>query len=210
MLTENLVIALLGGAGGALLVVWITDALAGWHPPTDIPLVISAAPDVRVFLFALLVSFLTTLLFGLLPALQAARTNLAGALKNEAISERLRHWQLRDYMVATQVALSAVLLVCSVLVVRSLQRALDAPIGYNPRGAVTASFDLNIQGYNESRGREFERRLLDKVRAIPGIQAAAIVELAAALLKYVFGQHLHRRQTHNEGRRDPGCVQLLR
>jgi len=129
-----------------------------------------------VFLFALMVSALTTLLFGLLPALQATRTNLVGALKNEAISERLRHWQLRDYMVATQVGLSVVLLVCSVLVVRSLQRALDAPIGYNPKSAVTASFDLNIQGYSEARGREFERRLLDKVRTIPGIQSAALID----------------------------------
>jgi len=176
LLTENLVIAILGGAGGALLALWITDALAAWRPPTDFPLVISATPDGRVFLFALGVSVLTTLLFGLLPALQATRTNLVGALKNEAISERLRHWQLRDYMVATQVALSAVLLACSVLVVRSLQRALDAPIGYNPKGAVTASFDLNIQGYSEPRGREFQRRLLDKVRAIPGIQSAALVD----------------------------------
>ena len=176
LLTENLVIAILGGAGGALLALWITDALAGWRPPTDIPLVISAAPDVRVFLFALLVSVLTTLLFGLLPAMQATRTNLVGALKNEAISERLRHWQLRDYMVATQVGLSALLLVCSVLVVRSLQRALDAPIGYNAKGAVTASFDLNIQGYSEARGREFQRRLLDKVRSKPGIESAAIAD----------------------------------
>ena len=176
LLTENLVIAILGGAGGALLALWITDALAGWRPPTDIPLVISASPDGRVFLFALLVSLLTTLLFGLLPALQAARTNLVSALKNEAISERLRHWQLRDYMVAAQVGLSALLLVCSVLVVRSLQRALDAPIGYNPKGAVTASFDLNIQGYSEARGREFQRRLLDKVRSIPGIESAAVVD----------------------------------
>jgi len=176
LLTENLVIAVLGGAGGALLALWITDALAGWRPPTDIPLVISAAPDARVYLFALLIAVLTTLLFGLLPALQATRTNLVAALKNEAISERLRHWQLRDYMVAVQVGLSAVLLVCSVLVVRSLQRALDAPIGYNPKGAVTASFDLNIQGYSEARGREFEQRLLDKVRAIPGIQAAALID----------------------------------
>jgi predicted permease len=176
LLTENLVVAILGGAGGALLAVWITDALAAWRPPSDFPLVINAAADGRVFLFALMVSVLTTLLFGLLPALQAARTNLAGALKNEAISERLRHWQLRDYMVATQVGLSAVLLVCSVLVVRSLQRALDAPIGYNPRNVVTASFDLNIQGYNEARGREFERRLLDRIRAIPGIDAAALVD----------------------------------
>jgi len=176
LLTENLVIAILGGAGGALLAVWITDALAAWRPPADFPLVINAAPDGRVFLFALTVSVFTTLLFGLLPALQATRTNLIGALKNEAISEKLRHWQLRDYMVATQVGLSAVLLVCSVLVVRSLQRALDAPIGYNPKGAVTASFDLNIQGYSEARGREFQRRLLDKVRAIPGIESAAIID----------------------------------
>ena len=176
LLTENLVIAILGGSGGALLALWIADALAGWRPPTDIPLVINAAPDGRVFLFAMMVSVLTTLLFGLLPALQATRTNLVSALKNEAISERLRHWQLRDYMVATQVGLSVVLLVCSVLVVRSLQRALDAPIGYNPKGAVTASFDLNIQGYSEARGREFQRRLLDKVRSIPGIESAAVID----------------------------------
>ncbi|MGA2739781.1 MAG: ABC transporter permease, partial [Bryobacteraceae bacterium] len=176
LLTENLVIAILGGAGGALLATWITDGLAAWRPPADFPLVISAAPDGRVFLFALLVSVLTTLLFGLLPALQATRTNLLGALKNEAIFERMRRWHLRDYMVATQVALSAVLLVCSVLVVRSLQRALDAPIGYNPRGVVTASFDLNIQGYSEARGREFQQRLLNKVRSIPGIESAATVD----------------------------------
>ncbi|MGA2134164.1 MAG: ABC transporter permease [Bryobacteraceae bacterium] len=176
LLTENLVIAILGGAGGMVLALWITDLLAAWRPPTDIPLVINAAPDARVLLFALGISMLTTLLFGLLPALQAARTDLASALKNEAISEKLRHWQLRDYMVAVQVGLSVVLLVCSVLVIRSLKRALDAPIGYNPKGAVTASFDLNIQGYSEARGREFQRRFLEKVRAIPGIESAALVD----------------------------------
>ena len=176
LLTENLVIALLGGAGGALLAWWITDALASWRPPVDFPMVIQATPDAGVFLFALAVSVVTTLLFGLLPALQATRTNLVGALKNEALSEKLRHWQLRDYMVAAQIGLSAVLLVCSVLVVRSLQRALEAPIGYNPKGVVTASYDLNIQGYSEARGREFRKRLLDQVRAIPGIESAALID----------------------------------
>jgi predicted permease len=83
---------------------------------------------------------------------------------------------VRDYVVASQVGLSVLLLVCSVLVVRSLQRALHAPIGYNPEGAVTVSFDLNIQGYSEARGRPFERQLLEKVRAIPGIQSAALVD----------------------------------
>jgi predicted permease len=68
------------------------------------------------------------------------------------------------------------LLVCSVLVVKSLQKALDAPIGYNPRGAVTVSYDLNIQGYKETQGREFHRRLIEKVRAIPGIESATMVD----------------------------------
>ena len=79
-------------------------------------------------------------------------------------------------MVASQVALSVLLLVCSVLVVRSLQRALHAPIGYNPEGAATVSFDLNLQGYNEPRGRAFERRLLEKVRSLPGIESAALID----------------------------------
>jgi len=176
LLTENLVAALAGGAGGALLVLWITDALASWRPPIDFPLMLSVGPDFRVFFFALLISMATTLLFGLLPALQTTKTDLVPALKNEAASERLRHWHLRDYMVASQVCLSVLLLVCSVLVVRSLQRALQAPIGFNPNGAVTASFDLNIQGYSSDRGRDFEKRLIDKVRAIPGIESASLTD----------------------------------
>jgi predicted permease len=176
LLTENLVAALAGGVGGALLVLWITDALSAWRPAMDVPLFANFTADWRVFLFALLMSGATTLLFGLLPALQSTKTDLVSALKNEAASERSRHWHVRDYVVASQVGLSVLLLVCSVLVVRSLQRALHAPIGYNPEGAVTVSFDLNIQGYNEARGRAFQRQLLDKVRSIPGIQSAALVD----------------------------------
>jgi len=177
LLTESLVVALIGGAGGALLARWITSALAGWRPPVDIPILVNVTADYRVFLFAFLVSLFTTLLFGLLPAWQSTKTDLVPALKNEAASEKLRHWHLRDYMVATQVALSALLLVCSVLVVKSLQKAFDAPIGYNPKGMVTVSYDLNIQGYKKPQGREFHRRLLEKVRAIPGIESAAFIDI---------------------------------
>jgi predicted permease len=174
LLTENLVVALAGGLGGALVALWISDALTGWRPPIDFPLTLNITPDARVFLFALLVSVLTTLLFGLAPALQTTRADLVPALKNEAASEKLRRWHLRDYVVGVQVALSTLLLVCSVLVVTSLQRAVDAPIGYNPKGAVTASFDLSMQHYDETRGREFQRRFLEKVRALPGIESAAL------------------------------------
>jgi len=59
---------------------------------------------------------------------------------------------------------------------------LTRPIGYQPKGAVTASFDLNIQGYNEPRGREFEKRFHEKVRAIPGIESAALILIGSVLL----------------------------
>lgn len=176
LLTENMLVALLGGAAGALLAVWITDALAGWRPPIDVPVLLNVTADYRVLLFAFGVSMLTTLLFGLLPAWQSTKTDLVPALKNEASSERSRHWHLRDYMVAIQVGLSTLLLVCSVLVVKSLQKSMDAPIGYNPRGAVTVGYDLNIHGYKTADGREFHRRALEKVRAIPGVESAALAD----------------------------------
>lgn len=176
LLTENLVAALAGGVGGAMLVLWITDAMTHWTPAMEIALFANFSPDLRVFGFALLISVATTLLFGLLPAMQSTKTDLVPALKNEAASERSRRWHVRDYVVASQVGLSVLLLVCSVLVVRSLQRALHAPIGYNPEGAVTVSFDLNTQGYNDARARAFQRQLVEKVRAIPGIQSAALAD----------------------------------
>jgi predicted permease len=176
LLLENLMVALMGGACGALLAVWIADALAAWHPPVDMPLVVSTHVDFRVFLFALVVSSVTALLFGLLPALQATKTDLVAALKNETATPRFRYWHLRDYMVAAQVCLSVLLLFCSVLVVKSLQRSLDAPIGFQPHGLATVSFDLNMQGYDQPRGREFQRRMLDKVRQLPGVESATLVD----------------------------------
>jgi macrolide transport system ATP-binding/permease protein len=176
LLTENLMVALLGGAGGALLAVWITSGLAAWHPPVDLPLTVSAPVDGRVFLFALVVSTVTALLFGLLPALQATKTDLVPALKNETTTVRFRYWHLRDYMVAAQVSMSVLLLFCSVLVIKSLQRSLDAPIGFQPRGMATVSFDLNMQGYDEPRGREFQRSMLERIRQLPGVESAALVD----------------------------------
>ena len=83
LLTENLMVALAGGAGGALLAVWIMGALRAWHPPVDIPLTVNVPVDMRVFLFALGISVVTVLLFGLLPALQSTKADLVQALKNE-------------------------------------------------------------------------------------------------------------------------------
>ncbi len=176
LLTESMVLAIGGGGAGILLAYWLTDLVNLWRPPIDVPVMPHVVMDTHVLLFAAAVSLITGLLFGLAPALQSTRASVAGAIKNEAPSERLRRLNLRDVLVTSQVALSVVLLIGSILVVRSLQHALSLNLGFEPRQAAVLSYDLHMQGYDEASGRIFQRRLLDKVRSIPGIEAAGIVD----------------------------------
>jgi predicted permease len=176
LLTESLVLSIAGGTAGILLAFWLTNLVNAWTPPIDVPVIPHVLMDMRVLLFAAAVSLLTGLLFGLVPALQSTRASLAGAMRNDAPSEKLRRVSLRDSLVTSQIALSVVLLIGSVLVVRSLQHALSLHLGFEPRHAAALSFDLGLQGYNEERGRDFQRRLLAKVRSMPGIEAAGMID----------------------------------
>ncbi len=174
LLVESLLLSIAGAAGGLLLASWLVDLIAAWHPPLDIPVNFEIPLDHRVLLFTAAAGLLTTLLFGLAPAIQSARTDLVSSLKNAA--ERFRRWQPRELLVTAQISLSVLLLVATVMVVHSLQRALTINIGFNPRNAAAVGVDLGLAGYDESRGREFQRRLLLKVAALPGIQSAAIAD----------------------------------
>jgi predicted permease len=174
LLTESLLLSIAGGAVGVLLAYWLTALANAWRPPIDIPILPRVEIDIRVLLFTAGVSLLSAFLFGLAPALQSTRASVVGAIKNDAPSARLRRLNLRDILVTTQVALSVVLLIGSILVVRSLQHALSLNLGFQPEHAAVLSVDLAGQGYDEGRGREFQRRLLDKVRGMPGIQAVGM------------------------------------
>jgi predicted permease len=176
LLTESLLLAIAGGAAGILLAAWLTDLVNFWTPPLDVPVAPHVSMDLRVFAFATLATLLTGLFFGFVPALQSTRATLSSAIKNDAPSERFRRVNLRDVLVSTQVALSVVLLIGSVLVVRSLQHALSLRLGFLPQNAAALSFDLGLQGYSEDQAREFQRRLLDKVRSTPGITAAGMID----------------------------------
>jgi predicted permease len=174
LLVESLLLSVAGAATGLLLAIWLVDLIAAWRPPLDISLNFELAIDHRVLLFTAAAGLLTTLLFGLAPALQSARTELIPALKNAAFTERFRRWQPREFLVATQIALSVVLLIGTVMVVRSLQSALAIQIGFNPQNASVVGVDLGLGGYDEARGREFQRRLMERVSALPGIQSAGL------------------------------------
>jgi predicted permease len=176
LLTESLVLSIAGGAAGILLAWWLNDLVNVWRPPVDVPVIPPVVMDTRVLLFTAVIAVFTGLLFGLAPALQSTRASLVGAIKNEAPSENFRRLNLRDVLVATQVALSVVLLIGSILVVRSLQHALSLNLGFEPQHAAVLSYDFAAQGYDEARGRQFQRRLLDKIRSTPGIEGAGVID----------------------------------
>ena len=176
LLTESLVLAILGGAAGLLLARWLADLFLAWRPPVDAPVMPQLAIDGRVMLFALAASVITGVLFGLAPALQSARVDLAPALKSEAVADRLRRFALRDLLVTGQVALSVMLVVGSVLMVRSLENALSLHLGFEPRGAAAVAFDLGLQGYDDRRAHDFQTRVIERVRAMPGIQSAGLID----------------------------------
>ncbi|HYY98875.1 MAG TPA: ABC transporter permease [Pyrinomonadaceae bacterium] len=198
LLTESLLLSLAGGALGLLLAVWILDLVAAYRPPIDIPLWIDLAVDSRVMAFTLAASVLTALVFGLAPALQSARADLVPALKDVAAQTGRTRTRLRSALVVAQVMLSLVVLVAAGLVVRALGRLQTLSPGFEVEHGLVASFDLGLQGYDEARGREFERRVVERVRALPGVKAASLTDLMPLSLNYsssdvhVEGQQLGR------------------
>jgi predicted permease len=170
LLAESLLLSIAGAAAGTLFAVWILGIIGGIRFPLNVPAITAMPFDWRVLFFTVAVCAVTTLLFGLAPAIQSARVDLVPALKNQ-ISERFRRVQARDLLVGAQVTLSVVLLVGTVLVVRSLQRAVTIDVGFNPSHAAIVQFDLGLVGYSEERGRQFERRLLDKLAATPVLES---------------------------------------
>jgi putative ABC transport system permease protein len=174
LLTESILVATLGGALGLGLAYWLVDAIMVLKPPIDIPLSTELHIDGRVLLFTLIVSVMTGVLFGLLPALQATKPDLVPALKDEVSLGGYRRSWLRNGLVVLQVSLSLVLLICAGLVLRGLQRAQLLNPGFVPERAFELSFDLGLQGYDGPRSQEFKRRMLERVRALPGVQYAGL------------------------------------
>lgn len=175
LITEGLLLAIAGGLLGFGIAEGACAFFDSWHPRFNIPLGATLHPDFTVFCFAFGVAVVTTLVFGLTPALHAIRVDAIASLKNEPVSRRLRKWSVRDLLVTGQIAVSVILVISSVLVVRSLQHALSLNLGFNPNHAVSLSFDLRLKGYSVESSRRFDRELIGKVSTLPGIQSAGII-----------------------------------
>jgi macrolide transport system ATP-binding/permease protein len=173
MLTETLVLSAVGGAAGIWLATLLSKLLSQWHAPMDFPVQFNVSADWRVLGFGLAASILAGVLFGSAPAWRASRTDANGVLKGAPIGWGRTRLAFRDVLLVLQVTLCFVLVSGCLISLRGLQQALAMNLGFRPRGVAVAGFELGLAGYNEEQGRNFQRRTLETVAQLPGVQSAA-------------------------------------
>jgi predicted permease len=176
LLIESFVIALLGGALGFFLAIWVRDGLIALSPG-DVSRFRQISFDLPVLGFTFLVASLTTVFFGLWPAWHASHADVQLALKTGSAGsgDPPSAKRARDWLVISEIALTLTLLVAAGLVLKSFSRLQSLSLGYEPRALFTARFELPWQKYNDrDKINTFAKALLDKVRGLPGVQNAAV------------------------------------
>jgi len=175
LLTESMLLALVGGVAGAAIAWLVTRAASAWRLPVELPAQIDLTADATVLLFAIGASLAVGVLVGLAPARFAARLDLSQSLKGHADPAiRTRRLQGREVLVVIQVALCVVLLHASFLAMRGLQRASTASLGWNPDHLVTAATELGLARYPHERFVPYMDRVIEETKRLPGIESVSL------------------------------------
>ena len=177
LLTESLILSFAGGAFGVLFAYWSWDLLFSFMPSVDLPISLgmqSGGLDWTAIRYTFLLSLLTGVIFGLAPALEATRSSVVGTLKDESAGVVGGKGRLRNTLVVAQVSLSLLLLVSAGLLLRSLFNASSLNVGFTAQGVWLGSVDLFPNGYTPDTGREFQKQLLERVSALPGVESAGL------------------------------------
>jgi predicted permease len=169
---ESVALFMVGGAAGVLLTVWLVSLIASFEPPVPARIALEFGVDWRVLAFACGLALLTGVLAGLAPAVQTSRAAVVPGLRDGSAGGG-RRTRLRGGFVVVQLAMSLLLVVAAGLFARTLQHALASDVGFNPDGVVVAGIDPGAHGYDAERAQRLRRELLDRVRAVPGVEAAA-------------------------------------
>jgi predicted permease len=176
LLTESLVLSLLAAVLGVVAALWATNLLVALRPPVPFPVALDLHLDLRVLGFTVLLSILTSVVFGLAPALRASRPELLPALKDgSGAGERAAsHWAPRRLLVVAQMAMSLVLLIGAGLFLQSLGNAHRIELGFDRANLLLLSLDVRLNGYDEPRGRLLYEHLLERASALPGVRSASL------------------------------------
>jgi predicted permease len=178
LFTEATLISVIGGAVGISGSVVLLRALSQWQPFTRYPIHLSVNPDANVYGVALLLALASGFLFGAVPVRQVLRTDPYEIVKSGSLGRVGRRTAVRDLLLGVQIAICAVLVTSSMVAVRGLVRSLHSNFGFEPQNAILADTDLSMAGYRGDQVPAMQRRMLDAVKAIPGVESVGLVNPA--------------------------------
>ena len=175
-LFESLLLAAAGGIAGVVLATWTSGLLRLLIPPTPFPVAFEAGVNLRVVLYAVAVTVVAAIAFGLWPAVRASKPDINTVLKDSAAAAGggAARARMRQALVVVQVSLSVLLLVCAALFTRGVSRAHEQDPGFAIRSGALGAIDLLPNGYGQATGTAFHSRLLERVSALPGVTAATV------------------------------------
>ncbi len=179
LLTESILLALLGGALGLMLAYWLTDLMLGLIPP----LPYNFAPnffalDGKVLIFSLIISLATGLIFGLFPALYSTKPDIVPILKGESgtMIGKSRQLGLKNILVITQIALSLIVLVCGGLFIKSFRNAQKIDPGFEVKNKMLISVSPSLLGYDDEKCRNFYEQVTKRIETLPGVKSASAIQ----------------------------------
>jgi macrolide transport system ATP-binding/permease protein len=174
LVTEAVLISLIGGATGLLGGLVLLHWLSAWQPVPSFPINLAVNPDVNVYVVALLLALVSGLLCGIVPVRQVLRANPYQIVKSGFVGTIGRRFTVRDALLVVQIAVCAVLVTSSLVAVRGLVRSLHSNFGFLPQNTLLVDTDLDMAGYSGDQVQVMQRRMLDAVEGIPGVTAAGL------------------------------------
>jgi len=175
LLTEALLISLVGGAAGLAASIALLRRLDTWQPFSGVPIHVPVQPDANVYLVALLLAVVSGLLFGIVPVRQVLRSNPYEIVKAGSGARVGRRITARDILLVTQIAICGVLVTASLVAVRGLARSLHGNFGIDPNQVLLVETDLKISGYSPATIPPTQRRMIDVLEAVPGVEHVGLV-----------------------------------
>ena len=175
LFTEALLISLIGGGAGLWGSVLLLRWLSTWQPLPQFPITVPVDPDAHVYAVALLLSLVSGFLFGAVPVKQVLRTDPYQIVKAGPTGTVAQRMTLRDVLLAAQIAICAVLVTSSLVAVRGLVPSVHSPFGFEPQNCLLMDTDLHMAGYSGDKVPAMQKRMIEAVEAIPGVESVGLV-----------------------------------
>jgi predicted permease len=176
MFTESMLLSLVGGVAGLAASILLLRRLSVWQPIPQFPLHVPVTLDASVYLLALVLALVSGVVFCIVPVRQILRANPYEIVKAGSTGAFGRRVTVRDVLLVVQIAICVVLVTSSLVAVRGLMRSMHSNFGFEPRNAMLADTDLKAAGYNGERVPAMQRRMIQAIEALPGVDSVGSVQ----------------------------------